>query len=122
MLLAPAYHTPHTTLGVPDVHTTRVCRLRSWPALQNAGRRFENIAEMEVLFKQYNIPYVILGKHGTFAEQVSGDGVVKMRGEWAGVCVGGGGGGRPRLVSCCLVPHLPPSVLADIQCLPQQLE
>lgn len=37
---------------------------------ENAGRRFENIAEMEVLFKRYNIPYVILGKHGTFADQV----------------------------------------------------
>jgi hypothetical protein len=36
----------------------------------NAGRRFENIDEIEALFQRYDIPYVIMSKHGTFKEQV----------------------------------------------------
>ena len=37
---------------------------------ENAGRRFENIDEMVALFKRYDIPYEILGKPGTFEQQV----------------------------------------------------
>ncbi len=36
----------------------------------NAGRRFENMDEMEALFKRYDIPYEVMLKHGTFEEQV----------------------------------------------------
>ena len=36
----------------------------------NAGRRFENIDEMEALFKRYDIPYVIMAKVGNFSDQV----------------------------------------------------
>jgi hypothetical protein len=37
---------------------------------EHAGRRFENIDEMVALFERYEIPYEILGKHGTFEQQV----------------------------------------------------
>ena len=89
---------PSRTSGAscqPSSFTMR-CTACWLPVSQNAGRRFENIAEMEVLFKRYNIPYVILGKHGTFAEQVS---------------VGGGGGVRgtsvPLLPRCSCSPRSP---------------
>jgi hypothetical protein len=36
----------------------------------NAGRRFENIDEMEALFKRYDIMYEILAKPGSFQDQV----------------------------------------------------
>lgn len=36
----------------------------------NAGRRFQNMEEMEDLFKRYDIPYEVVSKHGSFEKQV----------------------------------------------------
>jgi hypothetical protein len=38
----------------------------------NAGRRFENIEEIEALLQRYEIPYEIRAKAGSFEDQVGG--------------------------------------------------